>query len=86
MLTTESCKLLKHTSWLKSSLNNITDLQKEINYKMLVDGKYKSSSDYNSKQITISLLESIHDTYVEFYGLSDEYKLDDLKGFKNECQ
>lgn len=77
-------KLLKHISWLKRSLINITDLQKEINYKMLVDGKYKSSSDYNSKQLTISLLESSHDTYVEFHGLSDEYKLDNLKGFKNE--
>ena len=74
-----------HRSWLTRSLDNITKLQKEFDHSLLVDIKFKGSPEYDGRRFVISFLEDFHDNYVEFYGLSDEYKLKSLKKGGKKC-
>lgn len=79
-----SCEVHNHKNWLEHSTINITDLRKEVDFLRFVEGGYKISSECNDIEFKIHLLEGDHDSYVDFYNLSEDYKINNFKRINNE--
>lgn len=70
--------LMFSVSYLKHSINNLNNLQKELNDKMSVDPKYKETVAFGIKEERIEQCFKLHNLYVNFFELGDMYKLENL--------
>ncbi|CAH1192951.1 Hypothetical protein DAL_24 [Psychrobacter phage D'Alembert] len=70
--------LIFSVSYLKHNIENLNNLQKQSNDKMLVDPEYKETLVFKIKEQRIQQCVELHDLYVEFFNLGDNYKLENL--------